>query len=125
MNVSEFTSITKEIIHDRVLVGLIVGLVIVSVLFCLYAGLSVHSSDVQVATHYTGFGGTNYYRDHWYYLLSFAVFGLFVAILNTAIAGKIYSLERPTLARAWVVLSIYMVVVAAIIVHSVLGIAYL
>lgn len=125
MKLPEFTTTLKNMVRDRVLVSLIIGLVIISVLFCLYAGLSVHASDVQVATHYTGFGETNYYRDQWYYLLSFVVFGLFVAILNTAIAGKLFSLERPSLARAWVVLSICTIVIAAIIVHSVLGIAYL
>lgn len=125
MKLPEFTTILKDLGRDRVLIGLMIGLIALSVLFCLYTGLSVHSSDVQIATHYTGFGETNYYRDHWYYLLSFVVFGLFVAVFNTAIAGKIFLLERPTLARAWLVLSISMVVIAAIIVHSVLGIAYL
>lgn len=125
MRVKEFISITRSLVNDRVFAGLMMGLIVLSIVFCVYVGLSVHASDVQVATHYTGFGETNYYRDHWYYLLSFVVFGIFVAVFNTAIAAKLFLLERPTLARAWLVLSISVIVIAAIIVHSILGIAYL
>lgn len=125
MNILELKSLVNAIMKDRMVTGLIATLLLVSVAFCVYIVILVQSSSAQVVVRYTGFGSTHYYRDHWVYLLSFIGFGAFTAILNTALSVKLITLERRSLAIAWLIGSIGLVVMAAILIHAVIGVKYL
>lgn len=125
MNLLELKSLLHTAVKDRMALSLSIALIVVSLAFCVYIGLSVQSSSAQVVVRYTGFGSTHYYRDHWTYLLSFIGFGIFTAVLNTAIGVKFLALEKRSLALAWLIGSIGLVVVAAILIHAVVGVKYL
>lgn len=125
MNILELKSLSQVIIKDRVALSLIIALIIVSLAFCVYVSVSVQSSSAQVVVRYTGFGSTHYYRDSWTYLLSFVGFGVFTAFLNSAIAVKFIALEKRSLGLAWLIASIALVVIAAVLIHSVIGVKYL
>ena len=114
----------KLILADRPITILLIGLVVVSLLYCLYVGLSLRPSDLQVAVHYTAYGETNFYREKWYYLLSFIGFGLIVATLNTAIAVKLYILERRQLALFFIWMSFLVLAIGWILTSSVLRVAF-
>ena len=111
--------------RDRLMTGLIIAFGVLTVLFCVYVGVSLHGSDVQIATRYTAFGDTNYYRSHWYYLICFAVFGLLNLAINVAVAVKLFVADQTALARSWVLFAAGILLIGVLIVHSVLGIAYL
>lgn len=125
MNSLELKALLHAITKDRMVMGLIIALIAVSLAFCVYIGISVHSSSAQVVVRYTGYGSTHFYRDHWTYLFSFVGFGIVTAVLNGAIGAKFVSLERRALAVAWLIGSIGIVVVAAILIHAVVGVKYL
>lgn len=79
----------RALISDRplvisllVMLGLCIGLAV-------YAFLSLKFSAVQLPIRYSDYGVTNTYRDKWYYLLSFPLFALLVAVLHTFIAAKL------------------------------------
>lgn len=114
----------KLILADRPITILLIGLVAASLLYCLYVGLSLRPSDLQVAVHYTAYGETNFYREKWYYLLSFIGFGLIVATLNTAIAIKLYVLERRQLALFFIWMSFLVLAIGWILTSSVLRVAF-
>lgn len=80
----------KELITNRYMTTLSIVLVLLTVAFVIYIAVTVRPSELQLVTHYTAFGVTHLYRDQWFYLLSFAVFGLLVAFMHIAIAIKIY-----------------------------------
>ena len=83
-------------------------MVLLSVVCAVTLALSIKPSELQLVSHYSSFGITHLYRDQWYYLLTFVVFGLVVAALHTAISIKI-SVERGrsvALMYAWVGLGI-------------------
>jgi hypothetical protein len=88
----------KQLVSDRYLLVLSSLLLLLALSFITYIILSVHPSELQLVSHYSAFGITHLYRDQWYYLLSFAVFGLLVAVLHIAIAIKLLIIKGPSLA---------------------------
>jgi hypothetical protein len=104
-------------------------LIIVFIIFCLaysvYVGTSLRPSDLQVAVHYTAFGETSFYREKWYYLVSFIIFGIIVAVTHTALVAKLYLQGRREIALAFVWLSLLLVIIAWFIAWSVLKVAFL
>lgn len=115
----------KLIIADRLVTALLIGFVAACGLYCLYVGISLHPSDLQVAVHYTSFGETNFYREKWYYLLSFVAFGLFFMVIHGALAVKLYVQERRQLALTFIGLSFLLLLIAWIMTRSVLKVAFL
>lgn len=115
----------KLVAADRVM-AVLTSLVILTALgYAIYVGVSLHPSDLQVAVHYTAFGETTFYREKWFYLLSFVVFGLIIAIIHTALILKIYAQERRQLAIFFAWLSLLIVIIAIALTRSVLKIAFL
>lgn len=115
----------KTALRDRMFMTLAIVLLVLTVMVCIYIGVVVHPSSVQLAVRYTAFGATTYYREQWYYLILFIVFLIGGFILNTAIGARLQNAGRGPLARGWMMLVIGLVIMTFIIAHSVLGIAYL
>lgn len=104
----KFSNSVKQLFTSRYLATLSIVLVILAVAYTVYIALSVRPSDLQLVTHYTAFGVTHIYRDQWWYLLSFAVFGLLVAFLHIALSIKVYEAKGRSLAImvAWLGIAI-------------------
>jgi hypothetical protein len=115
----------KLIIADRLVAGLVLLVLTLATVYCIYVGVTLRPSDVQVAVRYTAFGTTNFYRNKWYYLVSFIVYGTTVAVVHTALILKLYALERRQLAIFFAGLTILMLIIAAAITHAVLMVAFL
>lgn len=120
-----FITAVKLVAADRPVLLLTLAMIIAAVAYCLFVGFSLQVSDVQVAVHYTAYGGTNFYRDKWYYLISFIVFGASVAVLHTALILKLYALERRQLAMLFACLSLLILLIAWAITRSILKVAFL
>ena len=114
----------KLILADRPVLLLVIALVAAALGYCLFVGLSLRPSDLQVAVHYTAYGETNFYREKWYYLLSFIGFGLILAIIHSAIAIKLYVLERRQLAIFFLWTSLLVLVIGWFLTTSVLRVAF-
>lgn len=115
----------KLIVADRLVMALLGGFILLCLGYCVYVGLSLRPSDLQVAIHYTSFGETNFYRAKWYYLLSFILFGLGLAAFHTILAIKLYVQERRQIAIAFIGLSFLLLLIAWIMTRSVLKVAFL
>ncbi|HMI09361.1 MAG TPA: hypothetical protein VK497_03100 [Candidatus Saccharimonadales bacterium] len=114
----------KQILADRIVVALILLLILSSLAYCIYVGLSLHPSDLQVAVHYTAYGQTSFYREKWYYLISFILFGLVLATAHSALVVKLYVQERRQMAILFAWLSILLIAIAWFLTRAVLGIAF-
>lgn len=79
----------KQLVADRYLLVLLSLLILLALGFIAYIILSVRPSELQLVSHYSAFGVTHLYRDQWFYLLVFALFGLIVAVLHAAISVKL------------------------------------
>lgn len=122
---TELITHIKMILADRLATALILLLIIVCLAYSLYVGFSLRPSDLQVAVHYTAFGETNFYREKWYYLLSFIGFGALVAIMHTVLIVKLYLQGRRQIALLFAGLSLLVVVIAWLTTWSILKVAFL
>lgn len=115
----------KTILADRLMTVLLIVLILLCTAYTAYVILSLHPSDLQVAVHYTSFGETTFYRNKWYYLITFAVFGAMVGIMHTLLAVKIYTQGRREMALLFIGISYLLMIVAWFITWSVLKVAFL
>ena len=93
--------------------------------FMIYVSVNIHASELKLVSHYSAFGSTNFYRDAWYYLINFAVFGLAVFVGHVFITLKLLAVKGNELALAFVWMSVVIVAIAAAIAHQVLRVAAL
>jgi len=94
----------KLLIANRYLFVLCIVIVLLAIGFAIYIGFSVQPSELQLVSHCSAFGVTHLYRDQWFYLLTFGVFGLFAAALHIILSVKILTVKGPSLAImfAWI-----------------------
>lgn len=110
------------LITDRYLVILCGSLILLAIAFAIYVGLSVHPSEIQLVSHYSAFGVTHLYRDQWYYLLSFGVFGILAAVIHTILAIKLFTIKGHSIAIMFVWLGIAITLLAWITTTAVINV---
>lgn len=124
MNKRLLTSL-RALSTDRRMLTLSVIIVILAVTYVLYVAFSISPTEQQIATRFTAFGETQLYRNKWYYLLSFVVFAVLVAVSHIALMEKLRERNLRSLGLSLGVLTIIIFVLLFFITQSVLGIAYL
>lgn len=122
---TSFITSSKEFFRQRRIILALSTLFLVSIVFIIYVALNIHQTDLKVVTHYTAFGTTNFYRDQWYYLVTFGLLGVIIAAGHSVIALKIFAIKGLELALSFIWISVVMVCIAAVIVHQVLKVAAL
>ncbi|MDB5168259.1 MAG: hypothetical protein JWO55_517 [Candidatus Saccharibacteria bacterium] len=122
---TNFITSLKLILADRLMTTLLGVFILACIAYCIYVGVSLRPSDLQVAVHYTAFGGTNFYRQKWYYLISFIMFGLILAAIHVILIVKLYVQERRQIAILFTCLSFLLLLIAWVMTNSVLKIAFL
>ncbi len=118
-------SVLKHAARDRFMVISWSVFLLVNIIVQAIFAFQIRPSDLTVKVRYTAFGVTNYYDDTWYYLLSFIGFGLFVLIVHTLIAAKLYTERGMHAARLFLMLSIALVIIEYFILSSILEISLL
>jgi hypothetical protein len=112
----------KELITNRYLTVLTIVTVVLMVAYVAYILITVRPSELQLVTHYSAYGVTHLYRDQWFYLLSFAAFGIMVAFLHIAIALKMYITKGHPLAIMFAWLGIGIIVLAWVTSFSIINV---
>jgi hypothetical protein len=115
----------KTLLSDRLVTVLLAVFVLACIAYSVFVAVSLRPSDLQVAVHYTAYGETNFYREKWYYLLTFVGFGLLVAFSHVILTAKIFLQERRQLALLFLGVSFLLLLIAWFITWSVLKIAFL
>jgi hypothetical protein len=80
---------------------------------------------LQVAVHYTAFGPTGFYRQQWYYLITFVVFGMLIAVTHAALIVKMHTQGRRQMALLFAWVSLLLIVIAFFMTQAVLKVAFL
>jgi len=93
----------KQLVSDKYLFALVILMILQTIVFAIVVGLSIHYNDRQLVSHYSAFGGTNFYFGQWFYLFVFVAFGLVVAFLHSIITVKLLTIKGHSLAvvYAW------------------------
>lgn len=115
----------KLITGDRAVTTLLVAFLLLVVGFCISVAVSLHPSELQVVTHYTAFGITNFYRDKWYYFLTFIAFGVVVGVAHTCAVAKLYKEKDRSFAIGFAWLGIVTILIAWVLAQSILQVASL
>ena len=110
------------LLADRYLLTLSGALALLAISFAIYIALNVHPSELQLVSHCSAFGVTHLYRDQWYYLLTFGIFGLFAAALHIIIAVKLLAIKGHSLAILFAWLGIAIVILAWTTAYAVINI---
>lgn len=104
--------------RDRMFIILFVAMVLIAFVLVISTSLRIGPNELQVPVRYSSFGVTHFYRDKWYYLITFVVAGLAVAILHTLIALKLYDQKGRDLALMFMWLGVGVVGIASFIVFA-------
>ena len=113
------------VLRDRYLTTLLAVFLLASLVVLVYIGFSVHPSELQVVVHYTSYGSTNFYRDKWYYLVSFGLFVVIMSTIHCLLAYRLLQTKGRTFAVAFVWLGFIVLGVSATLFYQVLKIASL
>lgn len=119
------TSTLKQLAADRPLLLLCAGLLVGGAVYILYVGFSLQASDLQLATRYTSYGETHFYREKWWYLLSFVGFGVLFLLAHIGMIAKLVAIGMRPLAFSFGWLSALILLFMFVYTYAVLGIAYL
>jgi hypothetical protein len=115
----------KEVLADRKLLLLSVAVLLGGLAYIGYVAFSLSPSDLQLATRYTSYGETQFYRSNWWYLLSFVGFGVLYVIFHIGMMAKLYMTGMRDLAYAFGWFSMVVLLLMFFYTYSVLEIAYL
>ncbi|HEY1086011.1 MAG TPA: hypothetical protein VGE34_04800 [Candidatus Saccharimonadales bacterium] len=115
----------RQLFKDRTLTALVVALVVAAIVYAVYVSLSVSPTELQIATRYSAFGETQYYRNKWYYLLTFIGFGAILAIVHISLMAKLVARSMRSQAIGLGLFSLILIGILFLVTHSVLGVAYL
>lgn len=118
-------STIKQVTADRPMTLLSLAVLLGGIGYIVYVAFSLSPSDLQLATRYTSYGETHFYREKWWYLLSFIGFGLLFMAAHVGMMAKLFTIGLKQLAYAFAWLSIVVLVLMFVYTYSVLSIAYL
>lgn len=121
---TRFISSLKHLFADRAVLAFVFAILVLGIAYIIYVISSLHIDTLPVTAHYSAFGETHYYRNKWYYLISFAAFGLLFTIAHIGLLIKLVTQDLRPLAIAFGWLSLLMLPLLFILTHSVLGIAF-
>lgn len=111
----------RKLVSDRYFFGLVIFMLLQATILSIVLGLSIHTNDRQLVSHYSAFGETHFYFGQWSYLFVFVVFGFMVSIMNSIIALKLYQIKGRSMAFTFVWFGIAVVFMGWIIASKILN----
>jgi len=113
----------KAIVSDKPILIALVLFLVLCIALLVFLAFGIQPSERQIAIHYTSFGTTNFYRDKWFYLLSFAGYTLIMVVIHCVLTAKILQEKGRELALAFAWLGVLITIVAFAYVFQILKIA--
>lgn len=111
----------KQLVADRYLLALVVFMAFLAIGASILMGLSIHSSERQLVSHYSAFGITHFYFDQWFYSLVFIAFELIVAVLHIIISVKLLMIKGHPIAIMFAWFGIGIILVGYTTASTILG----
>ncbi|MCA9341705.1 hypothetical protein KC952_04225 [Candidatus Saccharibacteria bacterium] len=115
----------KLLFNDKLVFRLCVVVAVIGLAAAISAIVRLHATDLQIATRYTAFGETQYYRNHWYYLTSVVIFIIMIAISHIVLVAKLLQQEMRNIAILLCYGTLFILLISVIMIHSIFSVAYL
>lgn len=103
-----------QLSRDRLMLVLLALFLVSSLTLLIMTMINIRVTDVQVPIRYSWYGPTNFYRDRWYGLLSFSLFGVTIFAVNSYIAIKLRPVHRG-FALGFLCLSLFVALISVIV----------
>jgi hypothetical protein len=103
--------IFNSIVSDRGFIFTLIVMWLLVILVLIIGAVNIRPSELQVPNHYTSYGVTHFYRDKWYYLINFVVFGGVIGVIHTIISIKLLVVKNREVALGFLWLSSVVLVV--------------
>jgi len=85
--------------------------------------MNVYSRQLQIPIRFDAFSIEKYFRDQWFYLFNFIIFGVMVFFLNGLISLKILDIKGRQLALSFLWVTIVILFIATVLMAAILKIA--
>jgi hypothetical protein len=105
-------------VKDRTFVVVAIIMIVLALILVISAALNIRPNELQVPVRFSSFSVTRYFTDKWYYLISFVVMGLAMAILHVLIALKVYAQKGRELALLFMWLGVSIIIIAAVTIFA-------
>ena len=97
------------------------GLLVMALL--IMGAINIRISELQVPVRYSSFGITNFYREQWFYQLSFMFFSLIIFIMNSLLGLKLSEKKGESYAVAFQWLTVGLLIITLITVAAIFQVA--
>lgn len=118
------TTSLKDLGRDRTARTVYGVLILVCIIAAIYFAARLRVSDILVTTHYTSFGGVNFYASQWWYAIGFVLFFMMIACVHTAIGMKLAAVKDSTVSVGFGIFSIALVMFATITLTYIVNVAF-
>lgn len=111
-----------DLVRNKYLTILAVLTVVIAAAYIVYILFTVRPSELQLVTHYTAYGVTHLYRDQWFYLLTFGLFGVIAAIFHISVAIKMNMVKGGSMAILFAWMGIGVIILAWVMSASIINV---
>jgi hypothetical protein len=113
-----FKHTLKQAFSDRAFFFAWLLMALLAVAIIILGATYIRPSDLQLPVRYSSFGITNFYRDKWYYLISFVLFGLLVLVMHTGISLRLLAAKGRAFALAFLWMTVAMLLIASVTIYA-------
>jgi len=100
---------------------IVTALCAVLVIIILITGaIFIRPSDLQEYIRYSGYGVTHFYRDKWFYKLSFMVFVLIILTVHTILGVRLYVAKGRSFALSFLWLTASLLAISTVTIFAIL-----
>lgn len=96
-------------------------MILLALLASILLGMSIHSGERQLVSHYSAFGITHFYFDKWYYSFVFIAFLLIVAVLHSIVSIKLLLTKGRPMAIMFAWFGVGLIIVGFATASTILG----
>ena len=113
-----FKHTLTQALSDRAFFFVWLLMTLLVVVIIVLGATYIRPSDLQLPVRYSSFGITNFYRDKWYYLINFILFGLLVLVMHTGISLRLLAAKGRSFALAFLWMTVAMLLIASVTIYA-------
>jgi len=116
-------NILLEAAKSRIFVALWVLMLVETIVLVIMIATNIYPRQLQIPIHFDAFSTEQYFRDQWFYLFSFIIFGIGVFFVNSLISLKILDIKGRHLALSFLWITIAVLFIVTVLIAAILRVA--
>jgi len=116
-------NIFLQAIKSRTFVALWALILIQTIVLVILVSVNIQPRQLQIPVRFDAFAPEQYFRDQWFYLFNFMVFGVLVFIANSLVSLKILDVKGRHLALGFLWSTVAILVIVTVLIAAILRVA--